>query len=160
MTKPGQGFEKRPRRHSQDTLAVGSPSIPMMRCDLNLSGFNLQSVDLLISFQLKVMVHQYLKVSYARALDARETQTDILRVNPNFHGSPRYDYALIKVNKSHCMLAQLLSIFTINYQDKRYHMALILLMDRLTLTRNRTRDRALGLTRVRSFTSEVRFNCG
>ena len=75
------------------------------------------------------MVHQYLKVSYAGALDAHETRTDILRVNPNFHGSPRYDYVLVKVNGSHCMLAQLLSIFTVNYQDKRYHMALILPMD-------------------------------
>jgi hypothetical protein len=96
------------------------------------------------------MAHKYLKVSYAGALDARETRTDILRVNPNFHGSPRYDYVLVKVDESHCMLAQLLSIFTINYEDKRYHMALILPMDRLTLTRNRTRDRALRLTRVRS----------
>lgn len=96
------------------------------------------------------MVHQYLKVSYAGALDARETRTDILRVNPSFHGSPRYDYVLVKVNRLHYMLARLLSIFTVNYQDKRYRMALILPMDRLTINRNRTRDRALRLTRVRS----------
>jgi hypothetical protein len=72
-------------------------------------------------------VHQYLKVSYAGALDARETRTDILRVNPNFHGRPRYDYVL--VNESLSMLAQILSLFSIDYQGKSYHMALILPMD-------------------------------
>lgn len=95
-------------------------------------------------------MHQSLKVSYAGALDARETRTDILRVNPNFHGRPRYDYVLVRVNESLGMLAQILSLFSINYQGKSYHMALILPMDRVTLTRNRARDRTLRLTRVRS----------
>jgi hypothetical protein len=48
------------------------------------------------------MVHQFLKVCYAGALDTHETRTDILRVNPNFHGSPCYDYVLVKVDESHC----------------------------------------------------------
>src|SRR6266568_9036599 len=96
------------------------------------------------------MVHQYLKVSYNGALDARETRTDILRVNPNFHGGPRYDYVLVQVDALHCMFTQLLSIFSIKYQDKKYQMALILPLDRPILTRNRARDRALRLTRVRS----------
>lgn len=97
-------------------------------------------------------MHQYLKASYNGTLDARETRTDILRVNPKFHGSPRYDYVLIKVDASNCMFAQLLTIFTINCEGKAYCMALILPMDRPTLIRNRGRDRTLRLTRVRSRT--------
>jgi hypothetical protein len=48
------------------------------------------------------------------------------------------------------MFAQLLSVFSIQYQDKTYQMALILPIDRLTINRNRPRDHALRLTRVRS----------
>ena len=95
-------------------------------------------------------MHHYLKVSYDGALDARETRTDILRVNPSFHGHPRYDYVLVKVDALHCMFAQLLSIFSVNCEDKTYRMALILPMDRPTLVCNRARDRTLRLTRVRS----------
>jgi hypothetical protein len=99
-------------------------------------------------------VHQYLKVDYNGALDARETRTDILRVNPHFHGSPRYDYVLIKIDALNCIFAQLLSIFTIKCEGKAYRMALILPMDRPTLLLNRTRDRTLRLTRVRSRTRQ------
>jgi len=99
-------------------------------------------------------VHQYLKVNYNGALDARETRTDILQVNPHFHGSPCYNYVLIKIDALNCIFVQLLSIFTIECESKAYRMALILPMDRPTLLLNQTRDCTLRLTHVHSRTRQ------
>jgi len=83
-------------------------------------------------------------------MDPREVWTDILRAHPQFHGRPRYDYVLIKVSDTQCMLAQLLELFGIAFRGKQYYMALILPFDRPIPLLNRRRDNDLRLTRVRS----------
>jgi len=96
------------------------------------------------------MPYRMLKVNYNGILNSRETRTDILRVNPHFHGHMRYDYILIKVNNNCCMFGQLLEVFGITFRGRKYYMALVIPFDRPVPLLNRRRDKDLRLTRVRS----------
>jgi len=91
-----------------------------------------------------------LKVNYNGILNSREMRTDILRINPRFHGHARYDYVLIKVDNNHCMFGQLLEVFGITFRSRKYYMALIIPFDRPVPLLNRQRDKDLRLKRVRS----------
>jgi len=91
-----------------------------------------------------------LKVNYNGILNSRETRTDILWVNPCFHGQARYDYVLIKVDSTHCMFAQLLEVFGITFRGRKYYMALIIPFDHPVPLLNRQRDKDLRLKHVQS----------
>lgn len=75
-------------------------------------------------------------------------KADILQCNPNFHHQERYDYALIKVDTNSFIFAQLLFIFTINFQEKTHQLVLILPMDVPTPLANQVRDTTLRFTRI------------
>ncbi|KIM45701.1 hypothetical protein M413DRAFT_430427 [Hebeloma cylindrosporum] len=98
----------------------------------------------------EITPYKMLKVNYYGVLNSREMRTDILRVNPHFHGQTRYDYALIKVDKDRCMFAQLVEVFGITFRGRNHYMALIIPFDRTVPLLNRKQDKALRLTRVRS----------
>jgi hypothetical protein len=75
-------------------------------------------------------------------------KSNILRINPNFHGNDRHDYVLIKAGELDCFFAQLLYVFGITYKDETYHLALILPMDNPVPVMGRGRDRKLRFERV------------
>lgn len=82
----------------------------------------------------------------------------MLRVNPNFHGRPRYDYVLVQVDPHNYIFAQLLYVFGITikatpqHDETSLHMALILPMDETipVVEGHRPTDKTLRLTRIRS----------
>ena len=75
-------------------------------------------------------------------------QKDILRVNPQFHGRPRFDCVLIQAHQDDYIFARLLQVFTITYQTRRHSLALVLPFDNRIPLLNRGRDRDLRFTRV------------
>ena len=91
-----------------------------------------------------------LKVNYNGVLNSGEMKTDILRVNPCFHGQARYNYVLIKVDNNHCMFAQLLEIFGITFRGQKRYMALVIPFDHPVPLLNRQKDKNLQLKCVHS----------
>jgi hypothetical protein len=88
-----------------------------------------------------------MKVHYASVIDWR-WKPNIIRVNPNFHNKPRYDYALVQVKGNECIFVQVLYLFQVQYLEKTYDFALVLPLDAPRLADNRGRDTALRLTRL------------
>ena len=91
-----------------------------------------------------------LKVNYNGILNSHEMKTDILWVNPCFHGHAHYDYVLIKVDNNCCMFAQLLEIFGIIFHGQKCYMALVIPFDCPVPLLNRQKDKDLWLKRVHS----------
>ncbi|KAI6017728.1 hypothetical protein BKA83DRAFT_4058855 [Pisolithus microcarpus] len=58
-----------------------------------------------------VQEYQYLKVKYVSTVDW-EVATNYLRCNPNFHGQPRYDCALIQFSETEAAFVRLIFLFT------------------------------------------------
>ncbi|KIK17105.1 hypothetical protein PISMIDRAFT_47765, partial [Pisolithus microcarpus 441] len=66
---------------------------------------------ILIFVLFKVQEYQYLKVKYVSTVDW-EVATNYLRCNPNFHGQPRYDCALIQFSETEAAFVRLIFLFT------------------------------------------------
>ncbi|KAG8684127.1 hypothetical protein FRC09_015589 [Ceratobasidium sp. 395] len=73
-----------------------------------------------------VVPYQLLRVAYVSLLDSRDG-TDVMRINPNWFGTgPRHDFALIQDDGSNIpWFAQLLEVFTIEYNGSTYRIAYI-----------------------------------
>ncbi len=93
------------------------------------------------------MPFQSLKASFS-VCSQLETDTNILRANPDFHRKPRYDYALVKVQGDQCIFVQILYMLRIKYNNEEYHMALVLPFDVPRAAINRRRDNEMRFTRV------------
>ncbi|EDQ99252.1 uncharacterized protein LACBIDRAFT_316752 [Laccaria bicolor S238N-H82] len=92
---------------------------------------------------------QLLRVNY-ESKDDWCVATDLLRANPKFHGKPRYDCIIVKIDEEKYIFACLLYIFGLQVLDKEYHMALILPMDLPPDLENRGRDNDLRFNRVKA----------
>lgn len=78
---------------------------------------------------------------------------DILRVNPNFHGHPRFDFAILNVDSKMqtAVIVQLLFVFQITYHAHNFELALVLPFDAPISRQDRDRvrrDTALRLKRL------------
>lgn len=87
---------------------------------------------------------------YASVVDWRWKENTI-RANPSFHNRPRYDYALVQVtpNDNKHLFVQLIRSFKVRYLGQTFSLALVLPFDVPCLQRNRGRDDALRLIRLR-----------
>ena len=92
---------------------------------------------------------QLLRVNFESTVDWRVT-TNLLRVNPKFHGKPRYDCVVIKVDDNSYIFARLLFIFQLKVFEKEYHIALVLPLDIPPGLKNRQRDIDLRFTSLRA----------
>ncbi|KAJ7681176.1 hypothetical protein B0H17DRAFT_1161164 [Mycena rosella] len=82
---------------------------------------------------------QFLKVYYHH-LGNWTSSADYLRCNPNFHGQPRYDAALVKTADGH-IFVQLLFMFSCTVENKSHPFALVLPLDtRAPGKRDRIKD--------------------
>ena len=125
---------------------------------VSLYDFPFLHSDLVCLLEFKfyqITPYKYLKVNYESCISWRQ-ETNILRINPEFHRRPRYDYVLIEVdskdNDPAYIFAQLLEVFGVTVDEETYHMALILPMDG-KVTRDPSRkkiDNTLGFTRLQS----------
>jgi hypothetical protein len=59
---------------------------------------------------MQIHEHRYLKVNYVSMVDWREA-TDHLRCNPQFHGWPRFDCALIQLTAEKTVFVRLVLMF-------------------------------------------------
>ncbi|KAJ7145390.1 hypothetical protein C8R43DRAFT_890476 [Mycena crocata] len=96
----------------------------------------------------KITPYRFAKVFY-RSMDNWVDEADFLRCNPSFHGSPRFDGALVKTEAGH-IFVKLLYMFEISLGKKNtYPFALVEPLD-APLGRLPAKDKALKLFRVRA----------
>ncbi|KAJ7176117.1 hypothetical protein C8R43DRAFT_1084647 [Mycena crocata] len=96
----------------------------------------------------KITPFRFLKVFY-QSMDDWADETDFLRCNPSFHGSPRFDGALVKTATGH-IFVKLIYMFQITLGDKNtYPFALVEPLD-APLGPLCAKDKALNLFRVRA----------
>ncbi|KAG2065452.1 hypothetical protein BDR04DRAFT_1130398 [Suillus decipiens] len=94
--------------------------------------------------------HRYLKVHYESTVDWKLT-TDYLRCNPNFHGQPCYDCALIRFTSEATVFARLIFMFKCQLEDHRSHeFALVQPYTASIVGAPRRLDREFKLTRVKA----------
>lgn len=77
-----------------------------------------------------------------------ETDSDLLRCNPKFHGQPRYDYVIFN-DSGGPAFAQLIYLFVCKAAGQEIPLALVQGMARGVGGRPRIVDKELGLHRVR-----------
>jgi len=68
---------------------------------------------------LQVKRHRYLRLRYQSCVDWTK-QTDILRCNPKFHGTPRYDYVLV-YDEADLMFGHFIELLRCQLPDKSIH---------------------------------------
>ena len=90
-----------------------------------------------------------MRVNYESVVNWR-LATDLLRINPLFHGQPRYDCAIVKVKEDEYIFARLLHTFECIIRDKTYYMALTLPMDLPPDHRFRVRNKDLHFIHIRA----------
>ncbi|KAJ7263229.1 hypothetical protein B0H12DRAFT_1069079 [Mycena haematopus] len=81
---------------------------------------NFKSLDEIVPFQ-------FLKIFY-QSLDDWSDEADFLRCNPNFHGRPRFDAALVSTATGK-IFVQLIHIFEVSANGKVYPFALVRPLD-------------------------------
>jgi hypothetical protein len=59
---------------------------------------------------MQIHEHRYLKVNYKSTVDWKQA-TDHLRCNPQFHGRPRFDHALIQLTAEKTAFVRLVFMF-------------------------------------------------
>lgn len=105
------------------------------------------AINLYIHLQ-QIKEYRFIKVTYRSVANWKST-TDYLRCSPSFFHRPRRDFALCE-SSSGFYFAKLLFVFTLQLkQDIVLPLALILPYDRIITSAKQTRDRNLGLYRVR-----------
>ncbi|KAG1811595.1 hypothetical protein EV424DRAFT_1327573 [Suillus variegatus] len=96
----------------------------------------------------KIHEHRYLKVHYESAVDWRQN-TDHLRCNPQFHGQPRFDHALIQLTAEKTTFVRLIFMFKCDISNiGPFEFALV--QPYTTITGPRRMDRIFKLTRVKA----------
>ncbi|KAF9044107.1 hypothetical protein BJ165DRAFT_1594751 [Panaeolus papilionaceus] len=102
-----------------------------------------------LSMEHEVTPFQVLNVYFSSVVNWR-LDMDILRVNPNFHGRARFDFAILNVDSQEqtAVIVQLLFLFQTTYDGRKYDLALVLPFDELLSRANRGRDTSLRLTRL------------
>lgn len=90
---------------------------------------------------------QFLRVTYESMVDWRMRQ-DLLRCNPTFFGSPRFDCVIVKT-AGKPFIAHLVYLFGCSISDADLHLAIIHPYD-VGIGVRRRRDVDLGLWRVRA----------
>ena len=73
--------------------------------------------------------------------------TDYLRINPQFHGQPHYDFVLVNAPKP--FFGQLLYVFSCSIDETDYPLALLQPYEVLGSRSRPLQDKQLGLLRVR-----------
>ncbi|KAJ6463060.1 hypothetical protein C8R47DRAFT_992854, partial [Mycena vitilis] len=94
-----------------------------------------------------ILLYKFLKVFY-QSLDDWADEADFLRCNPNFHGRPRFDGALVLTPKGE-IFVQLIFLFEISLDSNTYPLALVQPFD-APVGRIPAKDKALKLFRVRA----------
>ncbi|KAH9888565.1 hypothetical protein C8Q73DRAFT_776637 [Cubamyces lactineus] len=89
---------------------------------------------------------RYIRVDYESRV-TWQMYTDHLRCNPSFHGAPRYDHVMYKINDTKIGFAQLCFVFVCTFMDTRQPLALVHCLD--VVQARQTVDQDLGLCRVR-----------
>ncbi|KAI0336130.1 hypothetical protein GY45DRAFT_1291847 [Cubamyces sp. BRFM 1775] len=94
----------------------------------------------------EIVVSRYIQVDYESRVTWK-LSIDYLRCNPSFHGRPRFDYVIYKVDDGLIGFAQLRLVFVCEFEGTRYPIAHI---DDFGVVEHRRRiDTDLGLCRVR-----------
>ncbi|KAF9045535.1 hypothetical protein BJ165DRAFT_1415498 [Panaeolus papilionaceus] len=106
----------------------------------------------ILSMDHEVIPFQTLNVYFTSVVNWR-LGMDILRVNPNFHGRPRFDFAILNVDSKMqtAVIVQLLFVFQITYRAHNFELALVLPFDAPISRQDRDRvrrDTALRLKRL------------
>lgn len=73
-------------------------------------------------------MYRFLKVKYV-SLEDSQVATDFIRFNPSFYGRVRYECALIDAPDGKYMIARIVSVFDIVFEDKKLQYALVIPMD-------------------------------
>ncbi|KAJ6475715.1 hypothetical protein C8R47DRAFT_1178958 [Mycena vitilis] len=94
-----------------------------------------------------ILPYNFLKVFY-QSLDDWADEADFLRCNPNFHGRPRFDGALVLTPKGE-IFVRLIYMFEVSLDGKTYPFALVQPFD-APVGRISAKDKALKLFRVRA----------
>jgi len=98
---------------------------------------------------MQIHEHRYLKVNYESAVDWKQA-TDYLWCNPQFHGQPRFDHALIQLTAEETVFVRLVLIFKCHISNiKSFEFALVQPYSAGIGIPRRT-DRIFKLTRVKA----------
>ncbi|KAJ7867316.1 hypothetical protein B0H13DRAFT_2559912 [Mycena leptocephala] len=69
---------------------------------------------------IKIEPHRCIQLKYQSCVNWTE-ETDILRCNPNFHGNPRYDHALVNDKPEDLTVAHLVELLPCQLPDESVH---------------------------------------
>ncbi|KAF9565919.1 hypothetical protein CPC08DRAFT_629091 [Agrocybe pediades] len=122
---------------------------PLLRRKLNKYLSNrLKGARVNLQASHEVTPYAFLDVSFSSVVNW-DLSMNTLRTYEEFHHNERYDFALVKVDKTRFLFAQIHAFFTIKYQEVTYAVALAVPFDAPRAPQNRRRDELLSLTRVK-----------
>ncbi|KAG1725468.1 hypothetical protein EDD22DRAFT_982843 [Suillus occidentalis] len=104
-----------------------------------------------ITFPADYQIHEYryLKVNYESMVDWKQT-TDHLRCNPQFHGLPRFDHALIQLTADETIFVQLILLFRCSISNLGSFDFALVQPYTARINGSRRMDRFFKLTRVKA----------
>ncbi|KAH9890396.1 hypothetical protein C8Q73DRAFT_652116, partial [Cubamyces lactineus] len=99
----------------------------------------------------EIIETRYIRVDYESRVTWK-VYTDYLRCSPSFHGVPRYDHVMFKINDTEIGFAQLRFVFVCKFMETQQPLALVHCLN--VVQTRRPVDQDLGLCRVRSGSNE------